>query len=321
MLYDAKHGNHTHFELITVEIILESNLAGVGYTYTGGKGGSAIHRLVVDDLAPTLIGQDADKVGQLWEMLNWHVHFVGRGGVASFAIAALDIALWDLRAKSQQLPLCKLLGGNQPEVRAYAGLIDLNYTMEREQEVIAEKLEQGYRGIKIKIGLDDLEQDIQRTRSIREMIPRDVEFMVDANMKWDTKDAIWIGQAMEDLSVTWFEEPTLPDDFAAFQKIGESINIPLAQGENLHTLLRVSGGPADERVAIPSTGCRNDWGNHAWLQVAQLRAEQDSDGLLTWHARTACEPFGGRSQSRLPGKSTPSPSINMHFNLFGSIVV
>ena len=89
-----------------------------------------------------------------------------RGGIASFAIAALDIALWDLRAKSQQLPLWKLLGGNQPEVRAYAGLIDLNYTMEREQEVIAEKLEQGYRGIKIKIGLDDLEQDIQRTRSI-----------------------------------------------------------------------------------------------------------------------------------------------------------
>ena len=81
MLYDAKHGNHTHFELITVEIILESNLIGVGYTYTGGKGGSAIHRLVVDDLAPTLIGQDADKVEQLWEMLNWHVHFVGRGGL------------------------------------------------------------------------------------------------------------------------------------------------------------------------------------------------------------------------------------------------
>ena len=109
VLYDAKHGNHTHFELITVEIILESNLVGVGYTYTGGKGGSAIHRLVVDDLAPTLIGQDADKVEELWKMLNWHVHFVGRGGIASFAIAALDIALWDLRAKSQRLPLWKLL--------------------------------------------------------------------------------------------------------------------------------------------------------------------------------------------------------------------
>lgn len=74
--------------------------------------------------------------------------------------------------------------------------------MEREQEVIAEKLQQGYRGIKIKIGLDDLQQDIQRTRSIRKLIPSDVEFMVDANMKWDVENAIWIGQAMKDLSLT-----------------------------------------------------------------------------------------------------------------------
>ena len=70
VLYDAKHGNHTHFELITAEITLESNLTGEGYTYTGGKGGSAIHRLVVDDLAPTLIGHDADKVEELWKMLS-----------------------------------------------------------------------------------------------------------------------------------------------------------------------------------------------------------------------------------------------------------
>ena len=275
VLYDAKHGNHTHFELITTQITLESNLTGTGYTYTGGKGGSAIHRLLVDDLAPTLIGQDADEVEQLWEMLNWHVHFVGRGGVASFAIAALDIALWDLRAKSQELPLWKLLGGNQPEVRAYAGLIDLNYTMEREQEVIAEKLGQGYRGIKIKIGLDDLQQDIQRTRSIRKLIPSDVEFMVDANMKWDVKDAIWIGQAMEDLSVTWFEEPTLPDDFAAFQRIGEQIQIPLAQGENLHTLFEFQAALQTNVLRFPQPDVGTIGGITTWLQVAQLCANRD----------------------------------------------
>ncbi len=275
VLYDAKHGNHTHFELITTQVTLESNLTGTGYTYTGGKGGSAIHRLLVDDLAPTLIGQDADKVEELWNMLNWHVHFVGRGGVASFAIAALDIALWDLRAKSQELPLWKLLGGNQPEVRAYAGLIDLNYTMEREQEVIAEKLGQGYRGIKIKIGLDDLQQDIQRTRSIRKLIPSDVEFMVDANMKWDVKDAIWIGQAMEDLSVTWFEEPTLPDDFAAFQRIGEQIQIPLAQGENLHTLFEFQAALQTNVLRFPQPDVGTIGGITPWLQVAQLCANRD----------------------------------------------
>jgi L-alanine-DL-glutamate epimerase-like enolase superfamily enzyme len=200
---------------------------------------------------------------------------VGRGGVASFAIAALDIALWDLRAKSQELPLWKLLGGNQPEVRAYAGLIDLNYTMEREQEVIAEKLRKGYRGIKIKIGLDDLQQDIQRTRSIRKLIPSDIEFMVDANMKWDVEDAIAIGQAMEDLSVTWFEEPTLPDDFAAFQRIGEQIQIPLAQGENLHTLLEFQAALQTNVLRFPQPDVGTIGGITPWLQVAQLCANRD----------------------------------------------
>lgn len=287
VLYDAKHGKHTHFELITVEITLESNLTGLGYTYTGGKGGSAIHRLLVDDLAPVLVGQEADKVEQLWKMLNWHVHFVGRGGVTSFAIAALDIALWDLRAKSEQLPLWKLLGGNQTEVQAYAGLIDLNYSMEREQEVIAEKLEQGYRGIKIKVGLDDLERDIQRTRSIRNLIPSDIKFMVDANMKWNVQDAIWIGKAMEDLSVTWFEEPTLPDDFAAFQSIGEQIQIPLAQGENLHTIFEFQAALQTNVLQFPQPDVGTIGGITPWLHVAKLCADRDlmvsSHGMHEMH--------------------------------------
>ena len=176
---------------------------------------------------------------------------------------------------SQELPLWKLLGGNQPEVRAYAGLIDLNYTMEREQEVIAKKLEQGCRGIKIKIGLDDLQQDIQRTRSIRKLIPSDVEFMVDANMRWDVKDAIWIGKAMEELSVTWFEEPTLPDAFAAFQRIGEQIQIPLAQGENLHTLLEFQAALQTNVLRFPQPDVGTIGGITPWLKVAQLCANRD----------------------------------------------
>ena len=107
------------------------------------------------------------------------------------------------------------------------------------------------------------------------MIPRDVEFMVDANMKWDTKDAIWIGQAMEDLSVTWFEEPTLPDDFAAFQKIGESINIPLAQGENLHTLFEFQAALQTNVLQFPQPDVGTIGGITPWLQVAQLCAERD----------------------------------------------
>jgi len=98
---------------------------------------------------------------------------------------------------------------------------------------------------------------------------------VDANMKWDVKDAIWIGQAMEDLSVTWFEEPTLPDDFAAFQRIGEQIQIPLAQGENLHTLLEFQAALQTNVLRFPQPDVGTIGGITPWLQVAQLCANRD----------------------------------------------
>ena len=84
VLVDAKHGDHSHFELIVARIFLEDGSEGVGYTYTGGKGGSAIYELIETDLKPTLKGKDAGYIEQLWEQMEWHIHYVARGGCASF---------------------------------------------------------------------------------------------------------------------------------------------------------------------------------------------------------------------------------------------
>ena len=90
VMADAKHGDHTHFELITATIHLSDGTEGTGYTYTGGRGGQAILALIRQDLAPFLRGQDPYNVELLHEEMQWHIHYVGRGGVASFAISALD---------------------------------------------------------------------------------------------------------------------------------------------------------------------------------------------------------------------------------------
>ena len=97
VLSDAKHGDHTHFELITATIHTRDGLQGTGYSYTGGKGGHAIRAMIEHDLAPMLTGRAASDIDTLYDDMQWHVHYVGRGGVASFAISALDTALWDLR--------------------------------------------------------------------------------------------------------------------------------------------------------------------------------------------------------------------------------
>lgn len=111
VLVDAKHGDHTHFELVTTTITLRDGSAGTGYTYTGGKGGFAIAAMIQRDLAPFLISRDAGEVEALYEAMQWHVHYVGRGGVASFAISALDIALWDIRGRRCGEPLRVMAGG------------------------------------------------------------------------------------------------------------------------------------------------------------------------------------------------------------------
>src|SRR5437764_475433 len=99
VMMDAKHGAHTHFELVTVTIRLADGTEGTGYTYTGGKGGNAIRAMIEHDLAPFLRERDATEIDVLYDAMLWHIHYVGRGGIASFAISAIDIALWDLKGR------------------------------------------------------------------------------------------------------------------------------------------------------------------------------------------------------------------------------
>ena len=129
MLVDAKHGDHHFFELITATVRLADGSEGTGYTYTGGKGGRAIAALIQHDLVPFLLGKDAKDVENLYDAMQWHVHYVARGGIASFAISAVDIALWDLRGKRLGQPLWQMAGGSSNRCKAYCGGIDLGFAL------------------------------------------------------------------------------------------------------------------------------------------------------------------------------------------------
>ena len=100
VLTDAKHGDHTHFELLTVTITLDNGVSGTGCTYTGGRGAGAIKCLIEKDLAPATLGREGTAPEQIFEQMEWHIHYVGRGGIAAFAMSAIDIALWDIRCKA-----------------------------------------------------------------------------------------------------------------------------------------------------------------------------------------------------------------------------
>ncbi len=161
---------------------------GVGYTYTVGTGGAAVHALIVRDLAPLLTGREAERIEEISQAMRWALHYGGRGGAQMLAISAIDIALWDLRARRQGTPLWRALGGFDPHVPCYAGGIDLDLSVDALLRQTDDNLARGFRAVKMKVGRPSLRQDIERVRAMRAHLGAEFPLMVDANMRWRRAD-------------------------------------------------------------------------------------------------------------------------------------
>ncbi|MEM7028398.1 MAG: mandelate racemase/muconate lactonizing enzyme family protein [Chloroflexota bacterium] len=293
VLSDSTHGDISHFALVTVRIQTDQGVEGLGYTYTVGNiGGAAVHTMIERDLSTVLLDAEPRRIEQLWEKMWWHIHFVGRGGIAAFAMAAVDIALWDLRGKLADEPLWQLLGGHDNRVQAYAGGIDLQFTLDALIKQTEGFLAQGFRAIKMKVGRDNLSEDVSRVKAIREVIGPDVTLMADANMRWTIDQAIRASRQLAVADLFWLEEPIIPDDVAGHARIAKEGVLPIATGENLHTIYEFQQMIVHGGVLFPEPDVANLGGITPWMKVAKLAEAHNlpvtSHGVHDLHVHLLC---------------------------------
>lgn len=223
----------TEVVFLFVEIRTADGAEGIGFGYSkraGGPGQFAHAR----EIAAELLGEDANDIGRLWTKLAWAGASVGRSGLATQAIAAFDIALWDLKAKRAALPLAKLLGAYRDSVRCYntsGGFLHtpLEQVLDNADATVAN----GIGGIKIKVGHPDSAVDLQRVAAVHERLAGSVPLMVDANQQWDRATAQRMGRILEQYNLAWIEEPLDAYDAEGHAALAASLDTPIATGEML----------------------------------------------------------------------------------------
>ena len=221
---------------LVVEIVTDEGIVGWGDCY----GPAAVSRSVIESLyKPALIGQDPFNVEVIWEMLYNKIKDYGLSGMTISALSGVDIALWDIIGKACNQPIHRLIGGAfRSKVQAYAtGFYFKNFDRLNE-EAVEEALgytSQGFKAIKMKIGLGNHKKDIARVAAVRKAVGDDVEIMVDANHSFTVPQAINIGRELERLGVSWFEEPISPEDSEGYVEVTRALDIAIAGGENEFT--------------------------------------------------------------------------------------
>ena len=259
----------THHELIVTRIAADSKLDGVGWSYTVGAGGTAAAAFLSDYLLPGLVGRDPAPVEQIWDRLWRETHDVG-GGIARLALASLDIALWDLRAKAAGQPLCALLGGARAPVPAYGSGVNLHLPLPELLAQVERWQRRGYQAFKIKVGDDDPERDVERVRAVRAKIGPGARLMVDANQKWTAAEAVGRVAMLEPFGLHWVEEPVLADDVPGNAWVKAQVRTPVALGENVHSRYQFAEYLRQSAVDIVQPDVARVGGVTEWLKIAHL---------------------------------------------------
>src|ERR671933_2491161 len=204
---------------------------------------------------------------------------IGRRGLTTRAISAIDIGLWDIRAKVARLPLYKLLGGFRNRMPTYiaGGYYEEGKGLRELQQEMETNVRMGARAIKMKVGGVPMREDVARVKAVREAIGPDVKLLVDANCAYRAYQAIQFAERIEEFDIFWFEEPVAPDDYEGSRRLAEKTSIPIATGENEYTRYGFRDLIEHNAAAILNADAKVLGGVTEFMKVAALAQAHDLD--------------------------------------------
>src|SRR5262249_30453038 len=260
----------TGVDVVHVTLTDRDGREGTGFTYALTGGAEALQVMVERVLGPRVLGTRLDAWDRLWHDLWTTTHRLGRGVVLP-ALSALDIAIWDLRARRADLPLYRLLGTYRERVPVYGSGRATNEMSAAELiEGTRSYLAEGFAAVKLRAGMRAAEEDLERIAAVRDAVGPRVRLMVDCNERLDLPTALWFGRQLEALAIYWLEEPLPSDDVAGHARLAGQLALPVAVGEHLQGRFEFAQYLQAGAASVLQPDAPLMGGVSEWLRVATI---------------------------------------------------
>jgi L-alanine-DL-glutamate epimerase-like enolase superfamily enzyme len=279
--YDAIHAFGGESGSVVLRLRTDAGIIGWASSSFGmiPGGPKVVQTILEQEVKPAIIGKDPAFPRRIRAGLWAALEYQGVGGVAQFAIAAADIAVWDILGKSAGLSVYKMLGAFRDCIPVYSmcgWYYDNDDDLSKFKRQITTAIEQGYQAVKIKVGRGSLDDDVRRIRLALDTMGKGKRVMVDANQVFNRNEALRRGRVYQEMGCFWYEEPLPPQDMEGFTLLAQSLDMRIATGENLNTKYAFADLIARKGADVVQPDNRRAGGVTEWMEIAALA---DAAGL------------------------------------------
>jgi len=260
---------------VVLRLRTDAGITGWAYSSFGMIGGAprSLESILQNEVKPVLLGKDPSFPKRLRSELWRALEYAGVQGITQFAIAAVDIAVWDILGKAAGLPVYKMLGAFTDRVPVYSmcgWYYENDGDLSQYKKSVSSAIEEGFEAVKVKVGRGSLDDDVNRIAAAQVIAGKGRHVMVDANQKFNLNEAIRRGRVYQQMGCFWFEEPLAPQDHAGFAELARELDIRIATGENEYTKYAYVDLISRRGVDVVQPDNRRSGGVTEWMEIGAI---------------------------------------------------